>query len=231
MAYEAVHEASHEPLQGRTVLVTGAAGGAGAAVAWALSRAGASVVLAAGDAEPLEEQAARIGAAGGHAIAVRTDLTDQVAVRRLVEQTLGAFGRLDAACNNTACSGTCDDAACDASCDAACHDAACTDAAANDERAHGLALAMRYEIASMRTGGSIVNLTPGPAGIALTRATARRLAGSGIRVNAVTAGGPDEIAGAVVWLCSDAATHITGETLTAPSLRPANRPRKRPAGR
>ncbi|MEV0161483.1 SDR family oxidoreductase [Nonomuraea fuscirosea] len=232
MAYEAVHEASPEPLQGRTVLVTGAAGGAGAAVAWALSRAGASVVLAAGDAEPLEEQAARIGAAGGHAIAVRTDLTDQVAVRRLVEQTLGAFGRLDAACNNTACSGTCDDAACDAAChDAARHDAACTDAAANDERARGLALAMRYEIASMRTGGSIVNLTPGPAGIALTRATARRLAGSGIRVNAVTAGGPDEIAGAVVWLCSDAATHITGETLTAPSLRPANRPRKRPAGR
>ncbi|MEV4071822.1 SDR family oxidoreductase [Nonomuraea fuscirosea] len=241
MAYEAVHEASPEPLQGRTVLVTGAAGGAGAAVAWALSRAGASVVLAACDAEPLEEQAARIGAAGGHAIAVRTDLTDQVAVRRLVEQTLGAFGRLDAACNDTACSGTCDDAACDASCDAACHDAAChdaachdaacTDVAANDERARGLALAMRYEIASMRTGGSIVNLAPGPAGIALTRATARQLAGSGIRVNAVTAGGPDEIAGAVVWLCSDAATHITGETLTPPSLRPANRPRKRPAGR
>ncbi|WP_326627493.1 SDR family oxidoreductase [Nonomuraea fuscirosea] len=206
MAYEAVHEASHEPLQGRTVLVTGAGGGAGAAVAWALSRAGASVVLAAGDAEPLEEQAARIGAAGGHAIAVRTDLTDQVAVRRLVEQTLGAFGRLDAACN-----------------DAACHGAARADVAANDDRARGLALAMRYEIASMRTGGSIVNLAPGPAGIALTRATARQLAGSGIRVNAVTAGGPDEVAGAVVWLCSDAATHITGETLTPPSMRPATR--------
>ncbi|MEV5504695.1 SDR family oxidoreductase [Nonomuraea fuscirosea] len=222
MAYEAVHEASHEPLQGRTVLVTGAGGGggAGAAVAWALSRAGASVVLAAGDAEPLEEQAARIGAAGGHAIAVRTDLTDQVAVRRLVEQTLGAFGRLDAACNDTTCSGTCDDAACH---DAACHDAARADVAANDDRARGLALAMRYEIASMRTGGSIVNLAPGPAGIALTRATARQLAGSGIRVNAVTAGGPDEVAGAVVWLCSDAATHITGETLTPPSMRPATR--------
>ncbi|MEV5894333.1 SDR family oxidoreductase [Nonomuraea fuscirosea] len=229
MAYEAVHEASHEPLQGRTVLVTGAGGGAGAAVAWALSRAGASVVLAAADAGPLEEQAAHIAAAGGHAIAVRTDLTDQVAVRRLVEQTLGAFGRLDAACNDTACSAACHDTACTAACndaasaDAACHDAARTAAGANDERARGLALAMRYEIASMRTGGSIVNLAPGPAGIALTRATARKLAGSGIRVNAVTAGGPDEVAGAVVWLCSDAAAHVTGETLTPPSPRPATR--------
>ncbi|WP_346111482.1 SDR family NAD(P)-dependent oxidoreductase, partial [Nonomuraea maheshkhaliensis] len=121
-AYEAVREVTHEvvrgvarePLRGRTVLVTcaGPCGGAGAAVAWALSRAGAGVVLAAADTGPLEEQAARIGAAGGHAIAVRTDLTDQVAVRRLVEQTLGAFGRHDAACN-----------------DAACNDAACNDAA------------------------------------------------------------------------------------------------------
>ncbi len=233
MAYEAVPEAAHEvargvvdgvarePLRGRTVLVTCAGTGAGVAVAWALSRAGAGVVLAAADTGPLEEQAARIGAAGGHAIAVRTDLTDQVAVRRLVEQTLGAFGRLDAACNDAACN----DAACnDATCaDTACNDAAWTDAGANGGRACGPALAMRYEIASMRPGGSIVNLAPGPAGIALTRATARELAGSGIRVNAVAAGEPDEVAAVVVWLCSDDAAHVTGETLNPPSLRPPPR--------
>lgn len=238
MAYEAVPEAAYEvargvvdgvarePLRGRTVLVTCAGTGAGVAVAWALSRAGAGVVLAAADTGPLEEQAARIGAAGGHAIAVRTDLTDQVAVRRLVEQTLGAFGRLDAACNDA----TCADAACadaarnDATCaDTACNDAAWTDAGANGGRACGPALAMRYEIASMRPGGSIVNLAPGPAGIALTRATARELAGSGIRVNAVAAGEPDEVAAAVVWLCSDDAAHVTGETLNPPSLRPPPR--------
>ncbi|MEU8354551.1 SDR family oxidoreductase [Nonomuraea sp. NPDC048882] len=243
MAYEAVPEAAHEvargvvdgvarePLRGRTVLVTCAGTGAGVAVAWALSRAGAGVVLAAADTGPLEEQAARIAAAGGHAIAVRTDLTDQVAVRRLVEQTLGAFGRLDAACNDAACNdATCADAACadaarnDATCaDTACNDAAWTDAGANGGRACGPALVMRYEIASMRPGGSIVNLAPGPAGIALTRATARELAGSGIRVNAVAAGEPDEVAAVVVWLCSDDAAHVTGETLNPPSLRPPPR--------
>ncbi|GAA1666792.1 hypothetical protein GCM10009733_075410 [Nonomuraea maheshkhaliensis] len=93
----------------------------------------------------------------------------------------------------------------------------------NDGRTRGLALAMRYEIASMRPGGSIVNLAPGPAGIALTRATAREVAGSGIRVNAVAVGRPDEVATAVVWLCSDDAAHVTGETLNPPSLRPPPR--------
>jgi hypothetical protein len=86
-------------LSGRTALVTGAGRGAGAAASRALSLSGASVILAARDAHALAVLVAKISAAGGHAVAVPTDLTNPVSVRRLVEQTLGAFGRLDAAFN------------------------------------------------------------------------------------------------------------------------------------
>ena len=84
-------------LSGRTAMITGASGATGAAAAHALSKAGASVVLAAGDDRAAEALAAEINAAGGQAVTVPTDLTSPVSVRRLVEQTLGAFGRLDVA--------------------------------------------------------------------------------------------------------------------------------------
>jgi short-subunit dehydrogenase len=84
-------------LSGRTAIVTGASHGIGAAASCALGRAGASVVLAAADGPALDAVAEDISAAGGHAVVVATDLTNPVSVRRLVEQTLGAFGRLDAA--------------------------------------------------------------------------------------------------------------------------------------
>ncbi|WP_049572617.1 SDR family NAD(P)-dependent oxidoreductase [Nonomuraea sp. SBT364] len=171
-----------EALRGRIAVVTGAGRSAGAAAARALSRAGAGVVLAARDGRALEELAAGIGAAGGHVVAVPTDLASPVSVRRLVEQTLGAFGRLDAAFNHS--------------------------------RA---ALAMRYELPPMRRAGRgrIVNLATGPRVIELTRAAARDLAGSGVLVNAVAGpyGSVEELADAVVWLCSDAASLGAGETL------------------
>jgi short-subunit dehydrogenase involved in D-alanine esterification of teichoic acids len=90
----------HGALSGRTAIVTGAGCAAGAAAACALSRAGASVVLAARAGPALDALAAELGSA----VAVPTDLTNPVSVRRLVEQTLGAFGRLDAAFNGTAVS-------------------------------------------------------------------------------------------------------------------------------
>ncbi|MEV0381450.1 SDR family oxidoreductase [Nonomuraea sp. NPDC050643] len=183
-----------EALSGRTVIVAGAGRAIGAAVSWALSRAGARVVLAARDGRAIEELAARIGAAGGHAVAVPTDLADPVSVRRLVEQTLGAFGRLDAAFNHA--------------------------------YTRAVSLAMTYELPSMRPGGRIVNLAPTASVIELTRAAARDRAGSGVRINAVTTGpggGPEDVAGAVVWLCSDDASLVSGETLTV-SPAPAGGP-------
>lgn len=119
-------------LSGRTAIVASAGHGIGhgaAATSCALSRAGASVVLAARDGKALAALAAYLGAAGGQAVAVPTDLASPVSVRRLVEQTLGAFGRLDAACNDIACHDTARNA--QGSLYAACSGPACRPAASN----------------------------------------------------------------------------------------------------
>ena len=98
--YEVSSVTQRELLRDRTVLVTGASRGIGAATARALAGAGASVVLAARDETAIAAIAAEIVEAGGQAIAVRTDVTDELAVERAVEAALATYGRLDAAFNN-----------------------------------------------------------------------------------------------------------------------------------
>jgi short-subunit dehydrogenase len=68
-------------LGGRTALVTGASGGLGQAIARALARRGADVVVTARRADVLESLAGEIG---GRAVAC--DLSDRAAVERLVEE-------------------------------------------------------------------------------------------------------------------------------------------------
>ncbi|GAA3583170.1 hypothetical protein GCM10022419_076160 [Nonomuraea rosea] len=86
---------------GATCALSRACGwGGGVGVTRALCRAGVNVVVAVRGGPALEALAADLRAAGGHVVAVPTDLTSAVSVRRLVEQTLGAFGRLDAAIND-----------------------------------------------------------------------------------------------------------------------------------
>jgi NAD(P)-dependent dehydrogenase (short-subunit alcohol dehydrogenase family) len=94
------------PLDGRVAIVTGASRGIGAATARALSDAGARVVLASRDEWALQAVAEDITRRGGSAIVVPTDVRYAESVSRLVEQTLGAYGRLDAAVNNAAGGGT-----------------------------------------------------------------------------------------------------------------------------
>ena len=72
-------------LLGRLALVTGASRGIGAATAEAVAAAGAHVVLAARDGDALNAVAARIGAAGGSATAVPTDVSRLEDVERLFD--------------------------------------------------------------------------------------------------------------------------------------------------
>ena len=81
----------------KTVLVTGAAGAIGRAVAEAFVAAGACVVLTDIDGERVEAAADRINAAHGkrHAEAVMMDVSDPDSVRRGFETAVLAFGGLD----------------------------------------------------------------------------------------------------------------------------------------
>jgi NADP-dependent 3-hydroxy acid dehydrogenase YdfG len=82
-------------LAGRVAIVTGAGRGIGRAIARAFADEGASVALAARTREELASLASEIRSAGGKALAVPTDVTQDTAVDALVEQTLGELGRVD----------------------------------------------------------------------------------------------------------------------------------------
>jgi NAD(P)-dependent dehydrogenase (short-subunit alcohol dehydrogenase family) len=80
--------------------VTGAGAGIGRATALRLAREGANVVVADRHADTADAVVAEITAAGGHALAVVGDLSDQAIVDRVVTSTLEAFGSIDVLVNN-----------------------------------------------------------------------------------------------------------------------------------
>ena len=82
-------------LSGRVALVTGASSGLGAGFARALAAAGAKVVLAARRADKLAEQVAQIRAAGGEAVAVSMDVTDEASTKAAYDAAEAAFGTID----------------------------------------------------------------------------------------------------------------------------------------
>jgi NAD(P)-dependent dehydrogenase (short-subunit alcohol dehydrogenase family) len=88
-------------LEGKTAIVTGAGSGIGLGLARTFARAGMSVVLCDIRGDRLEAALAQVrGLAGGHAVAVPTDVSDRGSVRNAAEQALKAFGALHVACNN-----------------------------------------------------------------------------------------------------------------------------------
>ncbi len=85
---------------GRVALVTGASSGIGEGTALALAAAGAVVAVSARRADRLQALVQRIEAAGGTAIALPGDLTDEAVARGVVAETVRRLGRLDILVNS-----------------------------------------------------------------------------------------------------------------------------------
>ncbi|UQA56440.1 SDR family NAD(P)-dependent oxidoreductase [Polyangium aurulentum] len=202
-------------LKDKSIIVTGATSGIGAAAALEMARQGAKVVLAGRREDKGEALAEQIRKEGGKAFFVRTDVTQPADIEALVARTLGVFERLDGAFNNAGIPGAIDTFA---------------DVPPEEYRKlmavnlDSVLLCMQHQIKAMRKtgGGAIVNCasilgivtargfsaysTAKHGLIGMTKAAALDHAAEGIRVNAVLPG-PVETE---IW------SHVNqGETLFA----------------
>ncbi len=89
----------------KVVIVTGASSGIGKATAIEFGREGARLALSARNLDACEQTAEAVRAAGGEAIAIRTDVTQPDDIRSMVAKTVETFGRLDCAFNNAGIAG------------------------------------------------------------------------------------------------------------------------------
>jgi NAD(P)-dependent dehydrogenase (short-subunit alcohol dehydrogenase family) len=240
--------------ESKVALVTGAGSGLGLATAKAFAESGASVVLADSNEMAAGSAAKELTAQGHKVLAIRCDVADDAQVEAMVQQTVAAFGRLDAAYNNAGIQNILAETA---------------DSSRNDYdrvmavNLRGVWSCMKFELQQMRRQGSgaIVNCSSlgglvGGAGrgtyhaakhgvLGLTKSAALEYAARGIRINAVCpgliqtpmsdqmvasgqaealdtllkavpmerVGRAEEIADAVLWLCSSAASYVTGQSL------------------
>lgn len=239
--------------EGAVALVTGAAQGMGVATAKAFARAGASVVLADVSTKGLQLAKEEIAKIGAKVLTVQCDVSDEIQVKALIDETVTTFGRLDAAYNNAGIN-TVGIPSADVS-------------MADYNRIvsinlNGVWYCMQHELRWMikQGSGTIVNCSSiggmvGAQGrapysatkhgiVGLTQSAALDYASQGIRVNAVSPGMIDtpmadvvtggyrdmlgemvkavpmgklgiaeDIANAVLWLCSDGSNYIIGQVV------------------
>ncbi|GLQ92011.1 3-hydroxybutyrate dehydrogenase [Dyella acidisoli] len=87
-------------LDGKVALITGAASGLGKAIAELYAKNGAAVAIADINQQAADAAAAEIKAAGGKAIGIAMDVTNEDAVNAGTDKTVEAFGSLDVLISN-----------------------------------------------------------------------------------------------------------------------------------
>lgn len=87
---------------GQTVIVTGGATGIGLATAKLFAAEGADIVIAGRNEANGKAAWNELKNLGGNPLFLRTDISEEAAVRRMVDQTLEHTGRIDAMVNNAA---------------------------------------------------------------------------------------------------------------------------------
>jgi NAD(P)-dependent dehydrogenase (short-subunit alcohol dehydrogenase family) len=92
-------------LEGKVALVTGGTSGIGRGTAILFAKAGAQVVVAGRREAEGNQTVGLVGAVGGEALFVKTDVSKAAEVENLVKKTVEKFGRLDVAFNNAGIEG------------------------------------------------------------------------------------------------------------------------------
>ncbi|SMQ61565.1 NAD(P)-dependent dehydrogenase, short-chain alcohol dehydrogenase family [Devosia lucknowensis] len=92
-------------LDGKVALVTGAGSGIGKATALKLAREGAAVVVISRTKEEIDATAAEIEKAGGRALAIEGDTTDDAGMKAVVDTAIQTFGKLDIVVANAGING------------------------------------------------------------------------------------------------------------------------------
>ena len=87
-------------LKGRNIIITGSGSGIGAGIAADLANNGANVVVADINVENGTKVADRISKAGGKAVAVPVDVSNRESIKKMIAETIAAFGSLDVMFNN-----------------------------------------------------------------------------------------------------------------------------------